>query len=318
MESRRREDFFRLWPARKPSGVFSARTPRGRPLADTSPARVVREASSSENPPLISAGKPVQIQKKSSACTSCGRRARGFLMLAAVVVARGADPGAVRIFDPPAHRAGLQKNIPIRVYPCPSVVKNARFSGFQGPFWTLFTCAARCGSFPIRKPSLAKDAKDAKKLSRNLTPLGALCDLCERNCPKKCRFSGRTCHAERVNLSRRRRERLFGLFFTCASRCGSFPIRKPSLAKDAKKLLRCRTPLGALCDLCERNCPKNSGFQAENYRAEAQNGRFQPKNGIYGSFFAFQTCCGSFPLTIFCPKLMLETIKSSSLHGAGA
>ena len=66
-------------------------------------------------------------------------------------------------------------------------------------FGLFFTCAARCGSFPIRKPPLAKDAKDAKKLSRNLTPLGALCDLCERNCPKKCRFSGRTCHAEGVN-----------------------------------------------------------------------------------------------------------------------
>ena len=50
-------------------------------------------------------------------------------------------------------------------------------------FRTLFTCEARCGSFPIRKPSLAKDAKDAKKLPRNLTPLGALCDLCERKNP---------------------------------------------------------------------------------------------------------------------------------------
>ena len=30
------------------------------------------------------------------------------------------------------------------------------------------------------EPSLAKDAKTAKKFSRNLTPLGALCALCER------------------------------------------------------------------------------------------------------------------------------------------
>ncbi len=45
--------------AAKPSPVFSARTLRGRPLADTSPARVVREAFSSENPVLILPGKPL-------------------------------------------------------------------------------------------------------------------------------------------------------------------------------------------------------------------------------------------------------------------
>ncbi len=48
-----REDFFRVLAARKPTGIFSAWTLRGRPLADTSPARVVREAPPSENLPVI-------------------------------------------------------------------------------------------------------------------------------------------------------------------------------------------------------------------------------------------------------------------------
>ena len=46
--------------AQKPTGVFSALARRVRPLADTSPARVVRNAPSSKNPPLIFAQQPRQ------------------------------------------------------------------------------------------------------------------------------------------------------------------------------------------------------------------------------------------------------------------
>ena len=116
-------------------GNQPASFPRGRSEADRSRTQVLL-GSSAKRPHrkiyrLFPRNSPAQIQKKSSASTSCGRRARGFLMLAAVVVVRCVEPGAVRLFDPPAHRAGLQKNIPIRVYPCPSVVKNARFSVFR-------------------------------------------------------------------------------------------------------------------------------------------------------------------------------------------
>jgi hypothetical protein len=71
-----REDFFWILAARKPTGIFSALPLRGRPLADTSPARVVRKAASSENLPVIFADSPAKIQKKSSASTSCGRRGK--------------------------------------------------------------------------------------------------------------------------------------------------------------------------------------------------------------------------------------------------
>ena len=58
MGERRRGDFFWIWPAREPTGIFSARTLRGRPLADSSRARVVRKAPSSENLPVIPAQQP--------------------------------------------------------------------------------------------------------------------------------------------------------------------------------------------------------------------------------------------------------------------
>ena len=45
-----------------------------------------------------------------------------------------AGPGAVCLFDSLAQRAGRQKNIPIRVYLCPSVVKKNRFFE-NGLFW---------------------------------------------------------------------------------------------------------------------------------------------------------------------------------------
>ena len=93
----------------------------------------------------------------------------------------------------------------------------------ERPFRTLFTCAARCGTFPIRKPPLAKDAKFAKKfwvITSHLAPFAFFArEFLRKPAP--------TCHAERVNG-------LFGPFFTCAARCGSFPIQKPPLAKDAK------------------------------------------------------------------------------------
>ena len=54
------EDFLRILAAPKPTGIFSALARRDRPLADTSPARVVRNAPSSENPPLILARQPRQ------------------------------------------------------------------------------------------------------------------------------------------------------------------------------------------------------------------------------------------------------------------
>ena len=45
------------------------------------------------------------------------------------VVARGADPGAVRLFDPPgsSRRAIAGKTASIRVHPCPFAVENAGF-----------------------------------------------------------------------------------------------------------------------------------------------------------------------------------------------
>jgi len=46
--------------APKPTGIFSALARRDRPLADTSPARVVRNAPSSENLPVILAQQPRQ------------------------------------------------------------------------------------------------------------------------------------------------------------------------------------------------------------------------------------------------------------------
>ena len=54
------EDFLQILAAQKPTGVFSALARRVRPLADTSPARVVRNAPSSKNPPLIFAQQPRQ------------------------------------------------------------------------------------------------------------------------------------------------------------------------------------------------------------------------------------------------------------------
>lgn len=51
-------DFFWIWTAREPTGIFSALALRSRPLAYTSTARVVREASSSENLSVIPAGQP--------------------------------------------------------------------------------------------------------------------------------------------------------------------------------------------------------------------------------------------------------------------
>ena len=51
--------------ARKPGRVFSALAHRGRPLADRSPARVVREAPSSENPRSVFAWEARQsLQEK--------------------------------------------------------------------------------------------------------------------------------------------------------------------------------------------------------------------------------------------------------------
>jgi len=47
------EDFLQILAAQKPTGIFSALARRVRPLADTSPARVVRNAPSSKNLPLI-------------------------------------------------------------------------------------------------------------------------------------------------------------------------------------------------------------------------------------------------------------------------
>ena len=55
-----REDFLRILAAPKPTGIFSALARRDRPLADTSPARVVRNAPSPENPPVILALQPRQ------------------------------------------------------------------------------------------------------------------------------------------------------------------------------------------------------------------------------------------------------------------
>ena len=63
--------------ARKPGRVFSALAHRGRPLADWSPARVVRDAPSSENPRSVFAWGSAKPRKKSPVATSCGRRAAG-------------------------------------------------------------------------------------------------------------------------------------------------------------------------------------------------------------------------------------------------
>ncbi len=54
------EDFLQILAAPKPTGIFSALARRDRPLADTSPARVVRNAPSSENLPVILAQQPRQ------------------------------------------------------------------------------------------------------------------------------------------------------------------------------------------------------------------------------------------------------------------
>ena len=54
------ENFLWILAAPKPTDVFSALARRARPLADTSPARVVRNAPSSENPPIILAQQPRQ------------------------------------------------------------------------------------------------------------------------------------------------------------------------------------------------------------------------------------------------------------------
>ena len=165
---------------------------------------------------------------------------------------------------------------PICVYPCPSVVKIARCSGFQGPFRTLFH---RRG--PLR---LVSDPKTASRQGRQgreeafeeshaaWLPLRSLREKLSVKIPvfrPGIAIFHRNLSRRGANLSRRRRERLFGLFFTCAARCGSFPIRKPPLAKDAKdakKLSRNLTPLGALCDLCERNCPKKCRFSGRESR----------------------------------------------------
>ena len=69
--------FLRILAARKPGRVFSALAHRGRPLADTSPARVVREAPSSENPRPVFAWSSAKIRKKSPGATSCGQRTGG-------------------------------------------------------------------------------------------------------------------------------------------------------------------------------------------------------------------------------------------------
>ena len=71
----RRGLFLRGLAARKPGRVFSALAHRGRPLADTSPARAVREAPSSENPRPVFAWSSAKPRKKSPGATSCGQRA---------------------------------------------------------------------------------------------------------------------------------------------------------------------------------------------------------------------------------------------------
>ena len=86
------EDFFRILTARKPTGIFFALPLRGRPLADGSPARVVRESASSKNLPVIFAGEAVKTRKKSSASTSCGRRSRGWRDRGATWFTHGARP----------------------------------------------------------------------------------------------------------------------------------------------------------------------------------------------------------------------------------
>ena len=52
-----------------------------------------------------------------------------------LVVARGADPGAVRLVDPPAHRAGLQRekspSVSIRVHPWLKRAENPKKSGLE-------------------------------------------------------------------------------------------------------------------------------------------------------------------------------------------
>ena len=62
-------DFFGIWTAREPTGIFSALAHRGRPLASrprkgVGTARIVREVSPSENLPVISAQQPRQIPQE--------------------------------------------------------------------------------------------------------------------------------------------------------------------------------------------------------------------------------------------------------------
>ena len=68
-----REDFLRVLAARKPTGIFSAPARRGRPLASrprkgVGTARVVRNAPSSENLPVISAKQPRQNPQEILCC----------------------------------------------------------------------------------------------------------------------------------------------------------------------------------------------------------------------------------------------------------
>ena len=164
-------------------------------------------------------------------------------------------PASPRPATKKTESAMKENTSPICVYPCPSVVKIARCSGFQGPFRTLFH---RRG--PLRLVSDPKTASRQGRQGREEAFDGShaawrpLRSLREKLSEKMPVFRPGIAIFHR-NLSRRRRERLFGPFFAGAARCGSFPIRKPSLAKDAKdakKLSRNLTPLGALCDLCER------------------------------------------------------------------
>jgi hypothetical protein len=61
---RKEEYFFRVLTAREPTRAFFVLPLRGRPLADTSPARVVRKAASSKNSRVIPAKQPRQSPKE--------------------------------------------------------------------------------------------------------------------------------------------------------------------------------------------------------------------------------------------------------------
>ena len=158
-------------------------------------------------------------------------------------------------------------------------------TAFSDPFSPARPVAARFRS----ENRLTPRRQVAKKLLKGRTPLGVFAPLCEK-------YSG---------IGRPE------------SQLQWVTIRKPPHTKTPSREGASELPHAAwrsLC-LCVRISLGNAGFQAENRDFSSKNGLKRPENGLFGPFFACAARCGSFPLTIFCPKRSLRPAKREFYAG---